>query len=224
MAAPRRRRRRSARTRTTLVLILVTLVLLSFIGQTYGAASALLAVLALIGVVVTLVLQARETRTARQEARRTAIGDLLKMAMDDPELDECWGPVPAEEDPRTRRQMMYVNMIISEWQMSFETKALGEMRLRAIAGEMFQGRIGRAFWESARQIRIATSQTRRARRFHQIPDQEYRRAPAPPPENSPAGHRTRRPAVAGALVAGTPAAVSLTRRLLTRRRRQGDRG
>jgi uncharacterized membrane protein len=62
---------------------------LSFIGQTYGAASAVLSVLALIGVVVTLRVQARETRLAREEARRAAIGDLLRMAMDDPDLDEC---------------------------------------------------------------------------------------------------------------------------------------
>jgi hypothetical protein len=45
--------------------------------------------------------------------------------------------------------MMYVNMIISEGQMSFETKALGETRLRAISNEMFHGTVGRAFWESA---------------------------------------------------------------------------
>jgi hypothetical protein len=59
---------------------------LSFIGQTYGAAWATLAVLALTGVVATLVFQARETRLAREEARRAAIGELLRMAMDDPEL------------------------------------------------------------------------------------------------------------------------------------------
>lgn len=46
---------------------------LSFIGQTYGAASALLAVLALIGIVATLALQAQDTRIAREEARLRAV-------------------------------------------------------------------------------------------------------------------------------------------------------
>jgi hypothetical protein len=46
---------------------------LSFIGQTYGAASALLAVLALIGMVATLALQAHDTGIAREEARLRAV-------------------------------------------------------------------------------------------------------------------------------------------------------
>jgi hypothetical protein len=39
---------------------------LSLIGQTYGAASALLAVLALIGVAFTLFMQAREAKSSRE--------------------------------------------------------------------------------------------------------------------------------------------------------------
>ncbi|MFC6882135.1 MULTISPECIES: DUF6082 family protein [Actinomadura] len=156
----------------------------SFIGQTYGAASALLAVLALIGITATLALQARETRIAREEARRSAIADLLKMAMDDPDLDAAWGPVPPDEDRTARRQFVYINMILSEWQMSFETKALGETRLRAISREMFSGHPGRAFWREAREVRIKTSENRRAQRFHEILDEEYRRAPEPSPSGS----------------------------------------
>ncbi|SEG80718.1 hypothetical protein SAMN04489712_113138 [Thermomonospora echinospora] len=158
----------------------------SLIGQTYGAASAILSVLALLGVVVTLVLQARETALAREEARRTAIADLLRMAMDDPDLDACWGPVPAGQDLRTRRQQLYINMIVSEWRMSFETGALGPARLRAIAAEMFSGEPGRLYWESARHRRLSTSQSRKARRFHEILDEEYRRI-HPPPDRRPGG-------------------------------------
>ncbi|MFC5747970.1 DUF6082 family protein [Actinomadura rugatobispora] len=170
---------------------------LSFIGQTSGAASALLAALALLGIAATLILQARETRIAREEARRSAIADLLKMAMDDPDLDEAWGPVPEDEDRKARRQLMYINMILSEWQMSFETKALGEARLRAISREMFSGRPGRAFWEAAREVRIRTSDTKRALRFHQILDEEYTQAPAPSPEPAPNPNHNPNPTAAG---------------------------
>jgi ABC-type sulfate transport system permease subunit len=55
---------------------------LSNIGQTYGAASAMLSVLALIGVAISLILQSRETRAAREQARRALHFELLKMAMD----------------------------------------------------------------------------------------------------------------------------------------------
>lgn len=149
---------------------------LSFIGQTYGAASAIVSAAALIGVVGTLAYQARETKRARDETRRQAIGDLLRMAMEDPDLDECWGPVSEDQDARTRKQQLYTNMVIAEWEMSFETKALPEWRLRAIASEMFGGRIGRQYWEAARDLRLSTSANRMERRFHEILDEEYQRA------------------------------------------------
>jgi hypothetical protein len=42
---------------------------LSWVGQTYGAASALLSVLALIGIAVSLTLQARESNASREQSR-----------------------------------------------------------------------------------------------------------------------------------------------------------
>lgn len=151
----------------------------SFIGQTYGAASAIVSVLALVGIVLTLSYQARETKLAREETRRQAIGDLLKMAMDDPDLDECWGPVPESDDPKTRKQLLYTNMIIAEWSLSFGTRALPEARLRVIANEMFQGQVGRDYWRNAREARLSTSASHRERRFHEILDEEYKRAEPP---------------------------------------------
>ncbi|MFB4295646.1 DUF6082 family protein [Actinomadura sp. NTSP31] len=167
------------------------------------ATMAVLAVVALIGIVTALMFQARDTKIAREEARRVAIAELLKVAMDDPALDEAWGPVPEGGDRKARRQLMYINMIVSEWQMSYETKALPEVRLRAVSREMFSGRPGRAYWREARQVRLSTSGSKRARRFHEILDEEYRRAPAPPAERTPVQWRPW--AVAAAAAAGVVA-------------------
>lgn len=149
---------------------------LSFIGQTYGAASAVLSVLAV------------------------------------------------------RRQQMYVNMIISEWQMSFETKALGETRLRAISREMFEGPVGRRFWRAARDVRIATAETKSARRFHEILDEEYRRALAAPAADPPSGDKAPLSGLKGrvsgaaawaAAGAGAIVALGIIGRRRLRRRRSG---
>lgn len=203
---------------------------LSFIGQTYGAASALLSVVAIIGVVATLSYQAREVKISREEARRTAISDLLKMAMQDPEFNECWGPTGLDEPFKDQRQYMYVTMILSEWQMSFETGALGEKRLRAIAGELFRGRIGRKFWEDAREVRPATTENRKARRFHEVLDEVYhdlKDTPVPSVTRAEPEQPSRdqssppwRSAVLGA-VAGA-AAATLLRWLFDRRRGAGS--
>ncbi|WP_444950079.1 DUF6082 family protein [Micromonospora ureilytica] len=50
--------------------------LLGNVGETYGAASAILAALALIGVVSSLVLQSREAKAAREQAKRALHTDL----------------------------------------------------------------------------------------------------------------------------------------------------
>ncbi|NKZ05492.1 DUF6082 family protein [Actinomadura latina] len=113
-------------------------------------------------------------------------------------------------------------MIISEWQMSFETKALPEMRLRAISREMFSAHPGRAYWREARQVRLSTSETKRARLFHQILDEEYDQAPVPPAPEHSRSHRTRAlqaGAAASALVLASLLARALTHRTRNRSRR-----
>lgn len=188
---------------------------LSFIGQTYGAASAIVSVLALVGIVLTLSYQAREAKLAREETRRQAVGDLLRMAMEDPDLDECWGPIPSPDDPKSRKQLLYTNMIVSEWAQSFETRALPEARLRAIANEMFQGSVGRTYWESARGARLGTSASRREQRFHTILDEEFTRAQQPAVARSRGQpSRTRR-----ILFVAIGAAVALFCHTIRRRRR-----
>nr|WP_246425557.1 DUF6082 family protein [Streptomonospora nanhaiensis] len=151
---------------------------LSFIGQTYGAVSALVAGLALVGVAVSLVFQARESRRAVDENRRQAMAELLRMAMEDPDLDECWGPIPEGDDPRARKQQLYTNMIVTQWGTAFRSGALPEARLHAIAKEMFSGPVGRAYWGAARERRLANPAGRAERRFNEILDSAYRSAAA----------------------------------------------
>lgn len=199
---------------------------LSFIGSTYGAVSALIATLALVGVVFTLVLQARETKRAVEETRRQATSDLLKMAMDDPDLDACWGPVPEPNDPVTRKQRLYTNMIVGQWATAFETRTLPEQRLRAIANEMFHGEPGQAFWAESREGWLANPANDTERRFTEILDEEYRRAKVAARVEPAAG--TNRPSprsrtvwwTAGGFLAGTCAAAAAAVVAMSRRSRE----
>ncbi|MGP4027011.1 DUF6082 family protein [Actinomadura sp. 3N407] len=78
------------------------------------------------------------------------------------------------DDPEADLQNVHINLILSEWQTSFELRMLDERHLRLLAKGLFQGEGGRRFWTTAREARITTSSTRRERRFHQIVDDEYR--------------------------------------------------
>jgi hypothetical protein len=148
----------------------------SEIGQTYGAAAALIAVLALVGIAVSLVLQWREAKIAREYASRAAHTELVRMAMEDPLYRECWGPYGESRDEAAFRQYMYTNLVVSYWESRFELGMFSETHLRYGSSRMFSGAPGRRFWEGAREARASVADTRRLRRFHEILDEEYQKA------------------------------------------------
>jgi hypothetical protein len=175
----------------------------SEIGQTYGAAAALVSVLALVGISASLVLQAREAKIAREYTSRAVHSELMRMAMEDPVYRECWGRFGTDPDDVALRQHMYVNLIVSYWQSRYELGMFSDAHLRVGASDMFSAVPGRRFWLAARDARFAVSHTRRLRRFHRILDEEYQKAvvagppapppapPAPPPAARPEGFRRR---------------------------------
>src|SRR5215472_5806684 len=55
-------------------------------GQAYGGIAAVFGMLALVGVVTSLVLQSRESAANRESAQRSIHKDLIFRALDDPEL------------------------------------------------------------------------------------------------------------------------------------------
>src|SRR5690242_93952 len=73
---------------------------LSEIGQTYGAASAVVSALALGGVALSLFLQTRQSRAEQVQAIRGIHTELVRMELEDlPLYLPCWGPlnIPTEE-------------------------------------------------------------------------------------------------------------------------------
>jgi hypothetical protein len=146
---------------------------LSLIGQTYGAASALLSVIALIGVATSLVVQTRENKANREQALRTSHGDFMRLAMSDPLYAQIWLPLNPPGDFDVQRQHMYVNVVVSHWEMEYGLGALTEEHLRTIARGVFSTDAGRRYWQYARPTQLVASIGRRERKFRQILDEEY---------------------------------------------------
>ena len=76
---------------------------------------------------------------------------------------------------------MYVNLILSYWESRYELGQLTETHLREAAAHMFRATPGGTFWADARTLRTETAESRKARRFHQILDEEYLRTLTPAP-------------------------------------------
>ncbi|MEU8287949.1 DUF6082 family protein [Micromonospora sp. NPDC048905] len=205
--------------------------LLGNVGQTYGAASAILAALALIGVASSLVLQSREAKAAREQAVRALHTDLLKMAIDDPALLECWGPIEDATDLEWFRKHVYANLIVTHWQSMWEVDVLSAPHLEVLADQFFKGQVGRRFWAEARGPRRKAETSRRARRFTAIVDRRYLLAVAAGPAvNEPATavpnagpeSKSRREAGKGrAAVLAVGVVLGAAAFIAGRRRRQG---
>jgi len=160
-------------------------VLLSNVGQTYGAVSALLSALALGGVTVSLLYQSRDVRTASEQAARTFHFELLKMEMDDPVYMEIMaataipGNRPPDYDSLRRRQ--FIHMWVSYWEGRYKLREMTDSEVRYTASyELFNSAEGRRYWSEAREIKLNTYKGR-PYRFVKIVDEEYGKAVAKGP-------------------------------------------
>jgi hypothetical protein len=158
---------------------------LSNIGQTYGAASALLTGLALIGVAGSILFQSQTVRVSRAQSSQEHLTRLLQMAMEDPIYQWCWGADGAMPTD-VFRQHLYLNLIFSYWQRDYVLGGFGDDSLRGEMARLFVGEAGRRFWASNRGVRPGDADSYAAWRFCQIAEEEYQKAIASGPPGVPA--------------------------------------
>ena len=156
---------------------------LSNIGQTYGAASAILSAIALMGVTLSLLIQARQAKTERIRITRERQIELLRIILDAPEV---YGPVIGVEarlsgiDPR---RFIFCTMWVNYARLGYEAGVITEPILHDdIFGPAFKGESMRKWWARTRKYWSGDLiQGRKELKFVQIVDEEYRKAEAAGP-------------------------------------------
>ena len=148
---------------------------LSNVGQTYGAVSALLSTLALVGVVVSVFLQRRETRFSRIEASRTRHHELMMLGMEHPSYFKIFG-APQDVSVDVWHSFVYINMHLQFWQMLWEFSDMSETELRFHAQGMFNSSLGREYWDRYGGERLRNDNTKKEREFDKALDVIYREA------------------------------------------------
>ncbi len=165
-------------------LIVITLIVLwpfvfakhSNVGQFYGTISALASSLALAGVAISLLHQARAGHTAREQAIRSLQQQLIKMQMDDPTLMTAmgapWGlPIPAES--ARIRDHLYIHMWTNFWAGNYVIGELNAAAVRWMArAELFSSKAGRTYWAAVRERMLGTNDGKYLR-FARIVDEEH---------------------------------------------------
>ena len=167
-------------------LIVITLIVfwpfvfarLSNVDQFYGTISALASSLALVGVAISLLHQARAGHTAREQAIRSLQQQLIKMEMDDPTLMTAigapWGlPIPAES--ARIRDHLYIHMWATFWAGNYVVGELNAAAVRGVArAELFSSKAGRTYWAAVRERVLSTNEGKYLR-FARIVDEEYQK-------------------------------------------------
>lgn len=163
---------------------------LSNIGQTYGAVSALLAALALVGVATSVLMQNRELRHNRWESGRARHFEIIRMALDDPLYRQVYGARAMPENEA--RLEGYVNLLLEYWAMLWEFGDIQEERLRSFLEELFGSSAGYVYWRKFGNLRLHETGTKRERAFQQIADEVYRELGQSSPDGASIEmHRTR---------------------------------
>jgi uncharacterized membrane protein len=154
------------------------------IGQAYGAASAILAALALAFVGVSLILQRNQFRRHRRTIRRDCTRDIVKLAIDEPAFAQCWGSrfAPADVDERL---FFYTNFVILNWSFAWEEGDLSERQARASLSSFFDSEVPRMFWERNGHFHHSRLTRTKADRFIAMMDEEYLRATRTGPPSRP---------------------------------------
>jgi hypothetical protein len=143
-----------------------------------------------------MVFQARAIRVSREQASREHLAHLIELSLEDPVYQRCWGSDTAPGPTRDRyRQLVYLNLIVSHWENDYVLGGFREHALRGAFAWLFRGEAGRIFWADARGERPPMSESRRAKKFCRIAEQEYQKAlvsgpptvkaQVPPPQAAP---------------------------------------
>ncbi|MFI6634303.1 DUF6082 family protein [Nonomuraea fuscirosea] len=200
---------------------------LSNVGETYGAASAVLSGLALLAVAISLVVQAGQARMARVQYVREFHRQLLSMALDDPYV---YGPVLGmvpEKSEIAYRQTLYATLWINYARLGHSSGLLTNAALRAeIFPRFFRGEVGRAWYRRAEPFMTAAPGDRQGRAFVRILQSEYLKAErsGPPavlrssPQREPVLHPSRNlrtPALIGLTGSAVVIAILATRKRTT---------
>ena len=144
--------------------------------------SALISSIALVGVAISLLLQARQVKISRLQAVRAAQLELMKMALDNPAMA---ADALGISDPDLYVKQVFLNWHIMYLQLGFEVDVFSPGVIQQTAAGLFEGRAAREWWEWNRRSYGTSPMPRRVKQFFEIVDEEFQRHEAPP--NPPSG-------------------------------------
>lgn len=140
-----------------------------------AVSSTAISIIALAGVALSLLMQRKQTRISQVQASRTMRLELVKPALDDPELLAAWGYREGTAAAEARLRA-YTNLVFAYLLTAFDLGTITEPELRSEMTQKFESDNIRDFWKNSRQAYLEPSFQPRERLFARIVDDAYRAA------------------------------------------------
>jgi hypothetical protein len=122
------------------------------VGQTFEAVNSVVSALAVGGILISWAYQSRQMQVARLALQRSVDAEvrnqhvaLTQMAINDPHLADVW-PSAGGNDPMTRRQYMYANLLIQHVWLQYTTGIATREEMTSSLRYLFASPKVRAFW------------------------------------------------------------------------------
>jgi hypothetical protein len=145
------------------------------LGEAYGAASALLAALALGAVCVSLSAQQKRARRDMRNRQRDRVRQTVMLALAEPAYAQCWGS-RFSPDTVDERLFFYTNLIVLDWSYAWEDGDLTEVQARQFLRSFFDSEVPRMYWERHGDWHHPRLTLTRSDRFIAMMNEEYLRA------------------------------------------------
>jgi hypothetical protein len=163
---------------------------LSEVSQVY---SAFLSAAAFLGVAAALAYQARQTSLAHAEAARVSHRELMTMTLNDPTFMACWAPDFTALSTEEARQIIFTNLIVSEWLSQYRLRQLNDDALFLLLLSQFRGEVARKHWELSRGPRLQVHEAQgdlSGMQFVSIGNKAFAQAAAEGPGTPPSAYFT----------------------------------
>jgi hypothetical protein len=146
--------------------------------------STLISSVALIGVVVSLFLQARQLRANQIQIARASQVELLKFYFENTSMVADWLQV---KDVKQFDTEVLANWYVTHLSLTYENRAVSKAYLKNMAAALFASESSRVWWAAHGDTYSAAATSRRDKDFFTILDLEFQRASHVPEAAVPNG-------------------------------------
>ena len=138
-----------------------------------SVATSLVSLFSIVTATASLLIQRKEQKIQRESAMRNTHVELQRIALDDESLLAVWGDYAGTQAVQGKRQHIYLNLIISQWQMGFEAGAIELNQIEVMSDSLLQTIPARRYWYYARVPRRSFSISRKTRILYDVLDAAF---------------------------------------------------